>query len=103
MAFDTASLEYSVAAVQTETKAGGRHLSLPNTGAEVITLNPDKVASSIYGRDTDKDGLIDVIDRAPKEWNVSERDLRMFASLAYEDKETLEALFRGKHEDGSKY
>lgn len=103
MAFDTASLEYSAAAVQTETKAGGRHLSLPNTGAEVITLNPDKVASSIYGRDTDKDGLIDVIDRAPKEWNVSERDLRMFASLAYEDKETLEALFRGKHEDGSKY
>ena len=103
MVFDTASLEYSVAAVQTETKAGGRHLSLPNTGAEVITLNPDKVASSIYGRDTDKDGLIDVIDRAPKEWNVSERDLRMFASLAYEDKETLEALFRGKHEDGSKY
>lgn len=103
MAFDTASLEYSVAAVQTETKADGRHLSLPNTGAEVITLNPDKVASSIYGRDTDKDGLIDVIDRAPKEWNVSERDLRMFASLAYEDKETLEALFRGKHEDGSKY
>ena len=103
MAFGTASLEYSVAAVQTETKAGGRHLSLPNTGAEVITLNPDKVASSIYGRDTDKDGLIDVIDRAPKEWNVSERDLRMFASLAYEDKETLEALFRGKHEDGSKY
>lgn len=103
MAFDMASLEYSVAAVQTETKAGGRHLSLPNTGAEVITLNPDKVASSIYGRDTDKDGLIDVIDRAPKEWNVSERDLRMFASLAYEDKETLEALFRGKHEDGSKY
>ena len=103
MAFDTASLEYSVATVQTETKAGGRHLSLPNTGAEVITLNPDKVASSIYGRDTDKDGLIDVIDRAPKEWNVSERDLRMFASLAYEDKETLEALFRGKHEDGSKY
>lgn len=103
MAFDTASLEYSVAAVQTETKAGGWHLSLPNTGAEVITLNPDKVASSIYGRDTDKDGLIDVIDRAPKEWNVSERDLRMFASLAYEDKETLEALFRGKHEDGSKY
>lgn len=103
MAFDTASLEYSVAAVQTETKVGRRHLSLPNTGAEVITLNPDKVASSIYGRDTDKDGLIDVIDRAPKEWNVSERDLRMFASLAYEDKETLEALFRGKHEDGSKY
>ena len=103
MVFDTASLEYLVAAVQTETKAGGRHLSLPNTGAEVITLNPDKVASSIYGRDTDKDGLIDVIDRAPKEWNVSERDLRMFASLAYEDKETLEALFRGKHEDGSKY
>ena len=103
MAFDTASLEYSVAAEQTETKAGGRHLSLPNTGAEVITLNPDKVASSIYGRDTDKDGLIDVIDRAPNEWNVSERDLRMFASLAYEDKETLEALFRGKHEDGSKY
>lgn len=103
MAFDTASLEYSVAAVQTETKADGRHLSLPNTGAEVITLNPDKVASSIYGRDTDKDGLIDVIDRAPKEWNVSERDLWMFASLAYEDKETLEALFRGKHEDGSKY
>lgn len=102
MAFDTASLEYSVAAVQTETKAGGRHLSLPNTGAEVITLNPDKVASSIYGRDTDKDGLIDVIDRAPKEWNVSERDLRMFASLAYEDKETLEALFNDKFEGNVK-
>lgn len=102
MAFDTASLEYSVAAVQTETKAGGRHLSLPNTGAEVITLNPDKVASSIYGRDTDKDGLIDVIDRTPKEWNVSERDLRMFASLAYEDEETLEALFNNKYEGNAK-
>lgn len=98
MAFDTASLEYSVAAVQTETKAGGRHLSLPNTGVEVITLNPDKVASSIYGRDTDKDGLIDVIDRAPKEWNVSERDLRMFASLAYEKSDlNLQRVF--SHQD----
>lgn len=42
--------------------------------------------------------MIDVIDRAPKEWNVSERDLRMFASLAYEKSDlNLQRVF--SHQD----
>jgi len=43
------------------------------------------------------DGLVDAIDRNPQEWNVSERDLRMFSSLAYHSPSELHTLFKGDY------
>ena len=61
-------------------------------------VKPSKTAAqSFSSRDTDGDGLPDIIDRNPQQWNVSERDLRMFSSLAYEDRSSLETLFNRKN------
>lgn len=46
--------------------------------------------------DGDNDGLLDILDPNPTMWNVSERDLRAFSLLAYEDKKELEAIFKNK-------
>ncbi|WP_054619077.1 DUF2974 domain-containing protein [Neisseria sp. 83E34] len=54
-------------------------------------LNKNIISS--YGKDTDGDGLIDLKDPYPNSWNVSDRDLRMFATLAYEDESSLKAIF----------
>lgn len=54
---------------------------------------PRKVPSE-YLRDSDGDGLIDAVDRRPDQWDVSERDLRMFTSLAYENGSTLASVFK---------
>lgn len=78
--FQTGMLKYS----EDNFVADTNNISLPN---------PDTIKNSVYGRDTDGDGLIDIIDRNPNEWNVSERDLRMFASLAYESPYKLKAIF----------
>lgn len=78
--FQTGMLKYSEGNLVAEAD----NISLPN---------PDTIKSSVYGRDTDGDGLIDIVDRNPNEWNVSERDLRMFAFLAYESPYKLKAIF----------
>lgn len=78
--FQTGMLKYSEGNLVADTN----NISLPN---------PDTIKSSVYGRDTDGDGLIDIVDRNPNEWNVSERDLRMFASLAYESPYKLKTIF----------
>ena len=44
-----------------------------------------KLLSSPLNKDTDGDGLYDDIDVNPLIWNVCDRDLAIFASLAYED------------------
>lgn len=72
--------------------------NLPAARHQNGIVKPSKtVAQSFSSRDTDGDGLPDSIDRNPQQWNVSERDLRMFSSLAYEGKSSLETLFNGKN------
>lgn len=58
-----------------------------------------KVQSNIsqaYLPDSDGDGIIDHHDSNPNVWNVSDRDLRMFATLAYEGPEALSNIFDEK-------
>ncbi len=60
------------------------------------TFGKDKIAANIqaaYGKDSDNDGVIDRNDKNPNTWDVSERDLRFFATVAYEDSATLKAAF----------
>ena len=72
--------------------------NLPAARHQNGIVKPSKTAAqSFSSRDTDGDGLPDSIDRNPQQWNVSERDLRMFSSLAYEGKSSLETLFNGKN------
>lgn len=52
-----------------------------------------------YKPDTDKDGIIDLYDKNPNMWNVSDRDLRIFSSLSYQDKSKLAAYFNGHYSD----
>lgn len=46
--------------------------------------------------DTDSDGVIDLLDKQPNIWNVSERDLRNFSVLAYENEIKLSKAFEGE-------
>lgn len=46
-----------------------------------------KVNASPVDDDTDDDGYVDGIDDNPMDWDVGDRDLAMFAALAYEDGE----------------
>ena len=52
-----------------------------------------------FKQDSDGDGYIDIADRDPKAWNVSERDLRMFASLAYDSPHDLKQAFYADNAD----
>ena len=68
----------------------------PSDNTSLILPNPADVSNSTYGRDSDRDGLIDIVDSRPNQWDVSERDLRMFSTLAYQSKTTLEKIFSGQ-------
>lgn len=48
-----------------------------------------------YQLDSDGDGVIDMFDKQPTKWNVSDRDLRFFMELAYRSNEELIAIFSG--------
>lgn len=50
--------------------------------------------NTFFKQDSDKDGLFDALDPNPTSWNVSERDLRSFSTLAYSDKDMLEKIFK---------
>ena len=50
---------------------------------DIVRPSAKQAQHSIFTKDSDGDGLVDAIDRHPQEWNVSERDLRMFSSLSY--------------------
>lgn len=95
----TASLKYS--------EAKSASLRYPLTQAEIAVA--EKVIANNGGvsnkavqaafKDTDGDGLIDAADSHPHYWNVSDRDLRMFATVAYatEDKGSLQRAFSGRY------
>ncbi|ASK26887.1 hypothetical protein BG910_03235 [Neisseria chenwenguii] len=61
-----------------------------------VDSSKDNLQAS-YKADTDGDGLIDSKDRYPDMWNVSDRDLRMFSTLAYatEGKTAMQQAFDG--------
>ena len=64
-----------------------------------IQDNGDSLINNIvksYKVDSDNDGLIDIKDRTPDTWSVSNRDLRMFSSLAYSKSEQLDDIFNRK-------
>lgn len=63
---------------------------LKKFGTNKITQNIEQA----YARDSDNDGVIDRNDANPNTWDVSERDLRMFASLAYAKEEQIKQFVR---------
>ena len=67
-----------------------------NISNKAISLE-EKLQS--FKQDSDGDGYIDIADRDPKAWNVSERDLRMFASLAYDSPHDLKQTFHADNAD----
>ena len=71
---------------------------VPN-GEEVIITHDEEsgrtylmVVSSPILKDTDQDGYGDKEDKNPRDWDVGDRDLAIFAALAYEDG----SAFQGK-------
>lgn len=56
----------------------------------------DTVIESAFKADSDGDGVIDILDKNPTAWNVSERDLRAFSVLAYEKGSDLWSAFNNK-------
>ena len=64
---------------------------------DIVRPSYKQAQHSIFTKDSDGDGLVDAIDRNPQEWNVSERDLRMFSSLAYESPSALHTVFKGDY------
>ncbi|QMT45675.1 lipase family protein [Neisseria dentiae] len=81
--FQTATLRYSEEReIQTKQQA-----IIPPSAYSAYTKD--------YAEDSDGDGLIDAVDNYPNEWKVSDRDLRMFSTLAYatEGKAALQKAF----------
>lgn len=48
-----------------------------------------------YQADSDGDGIIDLYDKNPSKWDVSDRDLRFFTELSYRSQEELIQIFDG--------
>ncbi|QMT36054.1 hypothetical protein [Neisseria wadsworthii] len=67
-----------------------------------IEQNQDWAAKNIlaaYDNDSDGDGLIDRVDGNPNDWNVSDRDLRMLASLTEVEQDSLHAALNQQSEE----
>ncbi|WP_416191337.1 hypothetical protein [Neisseria sp. CCUG12390] len=97
--FQTDSLKY--------TEAKQPYARYPLTQAEIAAAQKaiannggvsERAVKAAF-KDTDGDGLIDAADSYPHYWNVSDRDLRMFATVAYatEDKVSLQRAFSGRY------
>lgn len=50
-------------------------------------------------KDSDSDGIIDIFDRQPDSYDVTDRDLRFFQELAYRSAEELHQLFNEQNSD----
>lgn len=100
MVFDTASLEYTE---ENRDQDRSDKIIHPKPSQETLSyiqqhINANYQRSqgnlkSAFRQDTDGDGLVDAVDKYPTHWNVSDRDLRMFATLAYTDEKELKAAF----------
>lgn len=100
MAFDMASLEYTE---KNRDQDRSDKIIHPKPSQETLSyiqqhINANYQRSqgnlkSAFRQDTDGDGLVDAVDKYPTHWNVSDRDLRMFATLAYTDEKELKAAF----------
>ncbi|MCS4534316.1 hypothetical protein [Neisseria montereyensis] len=98
--FQTASMKYSIDNIPP--KHTNNILYRPAIQSSFDSINAyiyrnkelsDRNIISSYQKDSDGDGLIDSKDLFPHSWNVSDRDLRMFSTLAYESDQTLQAAF----------
>ncbi|QHB18179.1 Ig-like domain-containing protein [Mannheimia pernigra] len=68
-----------------------------------VEANPDIAAKNItdsYKVDSDGDGIIDIHDKNPKMWNVSERDLRFFATAAHSSENVNRNIFERYKDTG---
>lgn len=73
--------------------------SKANALKEYVAKNQTKLFQNVtnaYKTDSDKDGIIDINDKDPNMWNVSDRDLRIFSALSYQNKDKLDAYFKLK-------
>lgn len=59
--------------------------------------------TNYYQPDTDGDGIIDLYDKSPNSWDVSDRDLRFFQELAYRTNEEITAIFNGNEDTITKF
>lgn len=86
--FDTGSLKYTGKAVtMSESDLLAKYTKI--YGDNQISQN----IQAAYRSDSDGDGVIDVWDKNPNTWDVSERDLRFFMTVAYESDSKLEQAF----------
>lgn len=91
--FDTGSLKYSGGAVKmSETDVLAKYTQMYGEGKIAANLQ------AAYRPDSDNDGVIDMHDKNPNMWDVSDRDLRMFSALAYAKEEEIKAIFTHNQE-----
>ncbi|MFA9500438.1 Ig-like domain-containing protein [Mannheimia sp. E30BD] len=68
---------------------------------QYVETNSDLAAQNItasYKADSDGDGIIDIHDKNPQMWNVSERDLRFFAAAAHSSENVNKNIFERYNE-----
>ncbi len=67
------------------------------------TFDPEPDITKFYLADSDGDGIIDIYDKNPNFWDVSDRDLRFFMELAYKDKDYLNKIFAKDNDTINKF
>ena len=75
------------------TSAYAEQQEVSSSKAPIYPHVGDLKLSSFYKLDTDGDGIIDLYDKEPNKWNISDRDLRFFMELAYRSEEELTDIF----------
>lgn len=66
---------------------------------DVEDFNPE----DYYKPDTDGDGIIDIYDKDPYIYNITDRDLRFFMKLTYRSEEEIEKIFAGNEAEINKF
>lgn len=75
-------------------KAGAEAYIAGKSQAEI-----QAIIEAAFQADSDNDGIIDSADKNPEVWNVSDRDLRMFSTLAYQSSKELHNIFNSTSPD----
>ncbi|MEG9490502.1 Ig-like domain-containing protein, partial [Mannheimia indoligenes] len=101
--FDFSSLKYTLADPQSYVLQNSEAKAKVIAALEkYVQENPDLAAQNIkasYKADSDGDGIIDIYDKNPQMWNVSERDLRFFATAAHSSENVNKNIFERYNED----